>query len=322
MPRAKTQKEQNPFPYSDTNKRYHTYDYYLRKAYGGKCVKIPLDGGFTCPNRENGGEGCIYCSSRGSGDFTESRSLSVTEQYGRVRASLSKKWDTTRYIPYLQAYTNTYAPIETLRRIYRETMALPNAVALHIATRADCLPTETLSLLSEVSEGIPLTVELGLQTANDEIADFIGRGHSFADFTEGYRALRRYVPRARVAVHLINGLPGEKIEDMLSTARAVAALRPDEVKLHLLYVLRGTRLAALYEKGSYMPLSKEEYVDIVVRQLELLPPEAVIARLTGDGDRHELLAPTWAKQKISVLNDVDKLLYERNTWQGRLYRNK
>jgi len=322
MSTRKTQSESNPFPYSDTNKRYYTYDYYLRKAYGGKCVKIPLDAGFSCPNRENGGTGCIYCSSRGSGDFTEGASLSISEQYLRIREKLSKKWETNRTIPYLQAYTNTYAPIEVLRKTYEEVLSLSDAVAFHIATRPDCLPEDVLSLLSEVSERIPLTVELGLQTANDETAELIGRGHSFLDFLSGYRALRECVPTARIAVHLIDGLPYEDIETMLSTAKAVAALRPDEVKIHLLYVLRGTPLASLYEKGGYTPLSREAYIETVVRQLELLPPETVIARLTGDGEETNLIAPLWSKKKVTVLNDIDKLLYERNTYQGRLFDEK
>ena len=319
MPKCKTQSECNPFLYSDTNKRYYTYDYYLRKTYGGKCVKIPLDAGFSCPNRENGGTGCIYCSSRGSGDFTESASLSVFEQYCRLREKMSKKWEIDRCIPYLQAYTNTYAPVDTLRRIYGEVLSLPDAVAFHIATRADCLPSEVLTLLSEVSLSIPLTVELGLQTANDKTAEKIGRGHDFATFLSGFYALRERVPKARIAVHLINGLPNEDREMMLSTAKALSPLCPDEVKIHLLYVLRGTPLAKLYEAGAYTPLSRDEYIETVVRQLELLPPETVVARLTGDGDETDLLAPLWSKKKVTVLNDIDKLMYERNTYQGRLY---
>ena len=322
MPKRRTQSESNPFPYSDTNKRYYTYDYYLRKTYGGKCVKIPIDAGFSCPNRENGGAGCIYCSSRGSGDFAESASLSVSEQYSRLREKMSKKWETERCIPYLQAYTNTYAPPEVLRRIYEEVLSLPNAVAFHIATRADCLQDGVLALLSEISERIPLTVELGLQTANDKTAELIGRGHAFSAFLSGFFALRERVPRARIAVHLIDGLPGEDIETMLSTAKAVADIRPDEVKIHLLYVLRGTVLAELYEAGAYTPLSRDEYIDTVVRQLELLPPDTVVARLTGDGEEANLIAPLWSKKKVTVLNDIDKLMYERSTYQGRLFYEK
>lgn len=322
MPSRKTQSESNPFPYSDTNKRYYTYDYYLRKAYGGKCVKIPLDAGFSCPNRENGSTGCIYCSARGSGDFAGSASLSVSEQYDSVREKLSTKWKVDRCIPYLQAFTNTYAPIEVLRKVYEEVLSLPDAVAFHLATRADCLSGEVLTLLSEVSERIPLTVELGLQTANDKTAAIIKRGHSFLDFLSGYRALRERVPAARIAVHLINGLPHEDVDTMLSTVKTVAMLRPDEVKIHLLYVLRGTYLAELYEKGAYTPLSREAYIETVVRQLELLPPETVIARLTGDGEEANLIAPLWSKKKVTVLNDIDKLLYERGTYQGRLFKEK
>lgn len=308
----------SPFLYSDTNKRYHTYDYYLRHRYGGKCAKIALDAGFTCPNRDGtcGTEGCIYCSPRGSGDFTFS-GLSIKEQYDRQCAVLLQKWGSTRYIPYLQAYTNTYAPISVLRGVYEETLALPGAVAFHIATRADCLGSEVLSLLAEVSERIDLTVELGLQSVHDTTAAAIGRGHGFSAFSEGYFSLREAVPRARISVHLINGLPGEDAGMMIESAYRVSQLEPDEVKLHLLHVLRDTRMAKLWEEGRYTPLTLEEYTDILVKQLELFSPEAVIGRITGDGGREALLAPLWSLKKLAVMNILDRKMVEKNTVQGR-----
>ncbi len=309
------------FPYSDTNKRYHTYDYYLRRRYGGKCAKISLDGGFTCPNRDGscGVGGCIFCSSRGSGDFTYA-DHSIKEQYEHQRRILAAKWKVDYYIPYLQAHTNTYAPVDVLSRVYEEALTLPHAVALHIATRADCLDNGVLSLLRSVSERIDLTVELGLQSIHDKTAEVINRGHTFADFCEGYGRLRHHVPAARVSVHLINGLPGEDRTMMLESTAAVAALGVHEVKLHLLHVLRGTPLADLYERGEYIPMTKEEYVATVVDEIELLPPETVVARVTGDGDKQALLAPLWSTDKRSVMNAIDVEMVRRDTIQGQKCR--
>lgn len=314
-----TQAQSNPFPYSDSNKRYYTYDYYLKQTFGGKCVKIPLDGGMTCPNRDGtcGTGGCIYCSGRGSGDFAASPLLSVREQYEEVRARMGSKWPTDRCIPYFQAHTNTYAAPERLRRLYEAALSLPGAVGLNIATRADCLPDAVLNLLAETSEKTVLTVELGLQTTNDATAARIGRGHTFADFVDGYERLRQAVPHARIGVHLIFGLPGETQADMLATVRQVAALAPDEVKLHSLYVLRGTPLAERWQAGDYVPMTQGDYVETVVRALALLPPTTVIGRLTGDGEAKKLLAPLWSRRKIAVLNEIDKLLYQTDTWQGK-----
>ena len=318
--KKQTQAERNPFPNSDSNKRYYTYDYYLRKTYGGKCAKVTLDAGFTCPNIDGarGVGGCIYCSSRGSGDFSPEASIPLFEQYRIQTERIAEKWDTPRFIPYLQAHTNTYGEIGRLRAVYREVLMLPGAVALHIATRADCLGDEVLSLLREVSEVLPLTVELGLQTVSDSVATLINRGHTYAEFVDGYARLRARVPRARIAVHIINGLPTETKEDMLNTAREVSALFPDEVKIHLLHVLRETPLATLYERGEYTPLTKEAYVDTVVAQLRLLPEGTVIGRLTGDGKAEDLVAPLWSLKKLTVINEIDKTMAACNFMQGDL----
>lgn len=318
-----TQAERNPYPYTDSNKRYYTYDYYLRKTYGGKCAKITLDAGFSCPNIDGtcGTGGCIYCSSRGSGDFAQSPALSLRAQYEEQLTLVRRKWDTPRLIPYLQAHTNTHAPVERLRAVYEEALSLEGAVALHIATRADCLGEEVLALLASVASRIPLTVELGLQSVKDETARRIGRGHTYAAFLDGYHRLRRAVPAARVAVHLINGLPGETEEDMLKSAREVGALHPDEIKLHLLYVIEGTPLGEMYKQGKYTPMSEAAYVDTVYRQLLLIPSDIVIGRLTGDGARETLLAPLWSLKKLSVLNQIDRKLYENDAFQGKLVQN-
>ena len=311
----------HPFPFTDGSKRYHTYDHWLKSTFGGKCAKIPLDAGFSCPNLDGtcGYGGCIYCSGRGSGDFAEESSVPLREQYDRQRAFLAKKWPTDMCIPYFQARTNTYAPADVLRPIFEEALSYPGVVGMNIATRADCLPDETVALLAELSEKTVLTVELGLQTARDETAALINRGHTYADFLAGYNRLRDGAPNALICVHLILGLPGEDESAMLETVRRVAELRPDQVKLHLLHVLRGTVLADLYEAGKYTPLEKDEYVSAVVKALELLPPETVIARVTGDGAAEDLLAPSWSRRKREVLNAIDMALSRGDTYQGRLY---
>jgi len=243
----KTQRSENPYEYTDTNKRYYTYDYYLRKTFGEKVAKIPLDAGFTCPNIDGRCSvgGCIYCSGRGSGDFAESPLLPIEEQYRITREKLSSKWNTGKCIPYFQAHTNTYAPIERLRDLFERAMALDGAVGLNIATRADCLPKDVCEYLADIAERTALTVELGLQTANDNIAKKINRGHSFSDFLDGYIRLREASRKINICVHIIFGLPAEDREMMLDTVRKVAALRPDQVKIHLLHVLRGTKMAEL-----------------------------------------------------------------------------
>ena len=316
-----TQRDTNPFSFSDTNKRYHTYEYYLRRTYGEKCAKITLDAGFTCPNIDGrcGVGGCIYCSSRGSGDFTQGSVYPLAEQYRRQRKAISSKWQCRRFIPYLQAHTNTYAEEERLRAVYNEVLALPDAVAVHIATRADCLAPPVLSLLREVADRTDLVVELGLQSIHDKTAERINRGHTYADFLDGFFALREAVPRAGIAVHLINGLPFEDGDMMVESARTVGQLRPAQIKFHLLHVLRRTPLAEMYEMGEYRPLDEDAYIDTLVRQLEVIPPETVVGRVTGDGAKDDLLAPLWSLKKTVVINHLDRALYEGNTWQGRLF---
>lgn len=314
-----TQRENNPYRFSDTNKRYYTYEYYLRRTFGKKVAKVPLDAGFTCPNIDGrcGTGGCIYCSGRGSGDFAESPLLSIAEQYRIVRERLSSKWDTDMCIPYFQAHTNTYAPTDKLRPLFWRALALESAVGMNIATRADCLPKETCELLAELAEKTVLTVELGLQSVNDRTAEIIRRGHNFAEFCEGHERLRSASDKIGICIHIIFGLPGETREDMMQTVDAVARLHPDQVKIHLLHVLKNTDMETMYQSGQYRPLEKEEYVALVADAIERLPEDIVIARLTGDGMAESLVAPDWSRKKVSVINDVDKLLFERDSWQGK-----
>jgi radical SAM protein (TIGR01212 family) len=316
--RKLTQRSENPYKNTDSNKRYYTYDYYLRRRFGAKVAKIPLDIGLTCPNIDGrcGVGGCIYCSGRGSGDFAESPLLPIEEQYRLTREKLSSKWSTERCIAYFQAHTNTYAPLEFLKSSFERALLLDGVVGINIATRADCLESEVCEYLADLAERTVLTVELGLQSSSDETAERINRGHTYADFLDGYRRLREASDKIEICVHIIFGLPGESREDMMKTVRDVAALAPDQVKIHLLHVLKSTEMARIYERGEYTPLEKDEYVALVADAIELLPPDTVVARLTGDGMADDLLAPDWSRKKVAVINDIDKLLYSRSSWQG------
>lgn len=321
---------QSPFPYSDTNKRYHTYDYYLRHRYGTKCARIPIDAGFSCPNRENGENGCTYCSARGSGDFCADGLLPPKVQFAREYARLRAKWGKQLpAIPYFQAFSGTYAPTEHLRTLYDGALSYTDEdgdpveiPALSIATRPDCLSEETVAYLAELNTRTDLTVELGLQSAHDETLAHINRGHDFAAFCDGYRRLTEAaIP---VCVHIINGLPTkngvvESPEQMLYTASVLAELRPAFVKIHMLHIIEGTPMTKEWRNGSLQLLSMQEYVDVVCEQLSLLPPETVICRLTGDGAADALLAPDWTRNKRAVLAAIDKTLAARNLCQGDRY---
>ena len=320
-----TQTETNPFKYSDSNKRYYSYDYFLRTKFGAKCAKLPLDCGFTCPNRDGtkGIGGCIYCSERGSGDFCADAAIPISVQLDEAYEKLSKKWESPLCIAYFQAFTNTYAPLQVIRDKFEAVMDAARSgkrriVGISVATRADCLPDEVCEYLAELAERTFLTVELGLQSVHDKTAAIINRCHTYADFLDGYQRLRRTSDKINIGIHLINGLPGETAEMMLDSAREVARLKPDLLKLHLLHVIDGTPMADMYRKGELECMSLDGYADTVVRQLEVMPSETVIGRLTGDGVADTLMAPEWSRKKLVVMNTIDKLMYERNTWQGRL----
>ncbi len=307
----------NPYEYSDTEKRYQTFDYYTKHTFGGKCAKLPLDAGFTCPNKDGtlGVGGCIYCLSGSSGACGES----LREQYENARRVACRKWSPVGFIPYLQANTNTYADARVLRRIYDEAASLEGAVMLDVATRADCLSDEAVAELVRVSEKLPVTVELGLQSSSDESARVIGRGHDFDEFCRGYERLRAAGGNISIGVHIINGLPGEGHAEMMRTARDTAALRPDMVKIHLMLVLRGTRLAEMYESGKYEVLDREEYIRTVCDQIEIMPPRCVMGRVTGDSPSDVLIAPEWSRRKTEIMNMIDRELYRRGTYQGIYY---
>ncbi|MCM1579687.1 MAG: TIGR01212 family radical SAM protein [Ruminococcus sp.] len=309
---------ENPFPYSDSNKRYLTQSYYLKKRFGKKVMKISLNCGFTCPNIDGskGRGGCTFCLS-GSGEFGGERGKTVTEQFYEVRERMNRKWSEGLYIPYFQANTNTYAPAETLRRLYEEALGLPDVAGLAVSTRPDCVPDDVLDLLTEIAQRTYLTVELGLQTVHDETARRLNRCHGYADFV---RCTERLNSRGiNVCAHIINGLPGKDLSMMLRTAETLAGLPLHQVKIHLLHILRGTRLADDYLRGAFTLPTLEEYARIVCAQLEVLPPDVIIGRITGDGGRESLIAPLWSLKKFTVMNEIDKLLARENRWQGRLY---
>lgn len=304
------------FEYSDDNKRYHTYSYYLKKRFGRKVYKVPLNIDLGCPNRDGskGMGGCAFCSAKLSGNFAGDPSLEIGEQYAQVRTVMEKKWADGLCIPYFQAGSNTYGDTEKLRQMYETALGLENAVGLSIATRADCIDDEKAAMLGELAERTYLTVELGLQTVHDKTALSMNRCHTYADFLQGYELLRKY--DINVCVHLIDGLPGETADMMRESAKVIGELDIHAVKLHLLHILKGTQLALDYEQGKFRTLEREEYVGIICDQLELLPPHIVIERLTGDGDRTELIAPLWSRDKRRVLNEIDMELARRGSVQG------
>lgn len=299
------------FPYSMDNKRYHTLHYYNLERYGGKVYKASIDAGLSCPNRQDGRGGCIYCH-EGSRYFSSSGT--VKEQLEAEISRIHRKTPGAGIIAYFQAGTNTYAPAESLRDMWQAALDFPDVVGLSVATRADCLEPEKLELLAAFHGKTDLTVELGLQTIHDETARRIGRGHDFAEFVSGYQALQRL--GIRTCIHIINGLPGESREMMLETAKVVASLRPQGVKIHLLHVTEGTPLAEIWRQGDYIPMEKEEYISLTAEQIRYFPAETVMERLTGDGDKRYLLAPKWSMDKISVLGGIDKVLAGLDAVQG------
>lgn len=303
------------FRFTLDNKRYHTYNYFLRTKFGGKVMKISLNGGFTCPNIDGtkGIGGCTYCSSSGSGDFAGNPSLDIHRQFEEVKAMMTNKWE-GKYIAYFQANTNTYAPLLRLKTLYESALSEKDVIGLSIATRADCISEEIADYLKELSEKTYLTVELGLQTIHDKTGERINRCHSYADFLKGYNMIKeRGIP---VCVHLINGLPGETREMMVETAREVGKLRPDFVKLHLLHIIKGTKIAEEFERGEFPLMTLPEYVSVICDQLEVLPQETVIQRVTGDGKKEDLIGPMWSLKKFVVMNEIDKEMVRRNSHQG------
>lgn len=313
---------------------YYSLNQYLQKTFGRKVYKLALDGGMTCPNRDGtlGTGGCIFCSHGGSGDFAEPPQTSVREQIEAAKRRVEGKMGSAKhlsqahaasssgqYIAYFQSFTNTYAPLPYLEELFSQAIAHPDVCALSIGTRPDCLPDETIRLLARLNREKPVWVELGLQTIHEETARFIRRGYSLACFEDAVRRLK--AAGLTVVVHVILGLPGENREDMLDTIRWLAAFRPqiDGIKLQLLHVLRGTDLAALYEAAPFSILTMEQYLDLILCSIRLLPPNMVIHRVSGDGPKRLLVAPLWSGDKKRFLNALQKAFRETGAYQGEWY---
>ncbi|MBQ8184233.1 MAG: TIGR01212 family radical SAM protein [Lachnospiraceae bacterium] len=300
-------------------KPYYSLDYALKQQFGEKIYKLTLNAGCTCPNRDGtlGTGGCIFCSAGGSGEFAASPRLSVTEQIEQSKELLSRKRPVQKYIAYFQAYTNTYGPIQHLEQVFTEAISHPEVVVLSIATRPDCLGPEVLELLDRLNRIKPVWVELGLQTMHEETAAFIRRGYMLPCYEE---AVRNLTDRGvTVITHVILGLPGETLEQMLDTVRYVNQLPVSGIKLQLLHILKETDLAHYYEVHPFPVFSMEEYVRTVISCLEVCRPDMVIHRLTGDGPKDLLIAPLWSTSKRHVLNTIHQTLRSQGTWQGRLW---
>lgn len=306
------------FKYTLDNKRYHTLNYHFKTKYNSKVVKISLNAGFSCPNIDGtvGYGGCIYCSKSGSGEFGGDKNKPLTEQFYDIKKVIDKKWPNSKYIAYFQAYTNTYAPLNILKEKYESVLNLDNVIGIAIATRADSISDECLEYLSDLNKRTNLTIELGLQTIHDTTSKLINRCHTLKQFEETYYKLKER--NIEVVVHIINGLPYETKEMMLETVKYLNKLKIDGIKIHMLNIVKDTALANLYQNKPFHILTKEEYIDIVIKQLELLDPKIVIHRITSDPDPKNLIAPTWLLKKCNLLNDIDKEMKKRDTYQGKI----
>lgn len=300
-------------------KRYNTLNSELKKVFGSKVMKLSLDGGFTCPNRDGslGNKGCIFCSEEGSGEFAGSRNVSIKKQADEQKELLSNKWVTNKSIAYFQNFTNTYGSIEYLEKLYNEALEIEGVVGIAIATRPDCLNLDVLNLLSEINKRTFLWVELGLQSIHEKSEKFIRRFFPLSTYDKAIEELK--LRNIRTVTHLIIGLPNENRKDILESVKYVGMTNTWGIKLHSLYIQEKTDLYDYYLKNPFRIFSKEEYVDIIVDSLELLPPSMVIHRLTGDGKRELLYEPKWSRDKLKVLTSIDKELKNRDSYQGKLF---
>ncbi len=310
----------NPFKYSDDNKRYHTLTYFYKHKFNSKVAKISLNAGFTCPNIDGkyGIGGCIYCSKLGSGDYAGDANKPLNDQFNDIKKIIDKKWPNCKYIGYFQAHSNTYADVSTLKSKYEPILQIDNVIGLSIATRPDCINDECLDYLEDLSKRTYLIVELGLQTIHDETSKLINRCHSLECFKQCVLKLRQR--NINVVVHIINGLPNETKEMMIDTIKYLNNLDIQGVKIHMLNILKDTKLALIYKNKPFHVLTKQEYVDIVCDQLEYLKDDIVIHRITADPNVDDLIEPKWLVKKLTVLNEIDKEFARRNTYQG--YRLK
>ena len=303
------------------DKPYYSLHAMLQERFHEKVYKLSLNGGMTCPYRDGtlGTRGCIFCSAGGSGDFAADRLLSVTKQIEQQKALITQKRPVHKFIAYFQAYTNTYAPVPYLEKLFREAICHPDIVALSIGTRPDCLGDDVLDLLDRLNRIKPVWVELGLQTIHEDTARYIRRGYALDCFEKAVKDLR--ARSLEVIVHTILGLPGEDRERTLQTIRYLNGQPIQGIKLQLLHVLKGTDLALDYERGLFETLTMESYLTLLIACLERLSPDIVVHRLTGDGPKDLLIAPVWSSAKRTVLNELHRRMKLENTWQGRLYHS-
>ena len=299
------------------NKRYYTLNCYYKNKYGKKVFKVSLNGGFTCPNIDGtvGKRGCIYCSAKGSGDFAGDINKDIVTQFNEVKEIMLKKWPDALYIGYFQANTNTYASVDKLKSLFEPILKQDNVVGLNIATRSDAISDEVLDYLIDLNNRCDLVVELGLQSIHEKTLNLIRRGHDLKNFEDTYYRLKRV--GIKVVVHIINGLPYETKEMMIETARYLNKLDIDGIKIHMLHVIKNTDLEKMFNKENFHILTREEYIDIVINQLEELNENIVINRITGDPVKEDLIAPEWLLKKFVVLNEIDKEMVRRDTYQGR-----
>ena len=311
----------NKFKYSDSNKRYHTLDYFYKNKFKSKVFKVSLNGGFTCPNKDGkvGTRGCIYCSKTGSGEFAGNIKDNLLKQFDDVKEMMSKKWPNSKYIAYFQANTNTYAPLDVLKEKYETVYKLPNVVGLSIATRPDSIEDDVYDYLEKLSKETYLTVELGLQSIHEKTNKIINRCHSLECFNKAVKELRKR--NINVVVHIINGLPYETKEMMIDTVKYLNNLDIQGIKIHMLHILKNTDLYDMYQKEKFHVLSRDEYVSIVCEQLRYLREEIVINRITGDPKEDDLVEPTWLIKKFGVLNEIDKYMAKYDIYQGDKIKN-
>ncbi|NMO96095.1 TIGR01212 family radical SAM protein [Paenibacillus lemnae] len=303
------------------DKRFHTWNYEMRHEFQEKVLKVMIDAGFTCPNRDGSiaKGGCTFCSARGSGDFAGRRRDDLVTQFNTIRDRQLLKWPNAKYIGYFQAYTNTYAPVDELRECYELILKQPGVVGFSIATRPDCLPDDVVQYLAELNERTYLWVEMGLQTIHNSTSDLINRAHDTECYLEAVEKLRKH--NIRVCSHIIYGLPQEDHDMMLATGRAVSKMDVQGIKIHLLHLMRKTPMVKQYEAGLLRFLDQDEYIKLIVDTLQFLPPEMIVHRLTGDAPRDLLIGPMWSLRKWEVLNGIDAELKRRDTWQGKLWRS-
>lgn len=309
----------NNFKYSFNEKRYHTFNYYLKTKYNCKVSKVILDAGFTCPNRDGskGYGGCIFCSEKGSGDSNIALQESLIKQYEENKKVMDNKWPNGLYIPYFQSFSNTYGPLEKIKNMLEPFIHMDEVCEISIATRCDCLENDVIEYLNLLTDIKPIWLELGLQTSNDKTGEYLNRGYNFSDFKDALDRLSK--TNIKVCIHVLNGLPHETIDDMLNTVKDIKDLKFDAIKIHMLHVLKNTVLGKQYINEPFNIISREEYIELVVKQLELLRPEVVVERLTGDPIKQDLLAPDWVLNKTTILNDIDKLMRKLDTYQGSEY---